>query len=251
MDFQKYKEVEENYDMIPLVWDSNYFGIPSSRLNIRENLKEEDKKNILMFFEKFKFNTISNIGNKQSINFWLGSKTNAFLVDINIQFSKKITFIKNEVFENICIKENLDYNKEIVEIARNSFKYSRFFNDPYLPIEKRYGIYVQWVKSAFKNKEKKFVYLKIENIIVGFLIFSINSQKKEATIELLAVDNKFKGKRIGTLLINKLEQYLQDNNYSFFYVGTQANNIEAINFYTKYGFKHKDITSIYHLWTNN
>ena len=61
-----------------------------------------------------------------------------------------------------------------------------------------------------------------------------------------------KDKSIGTKMIKFLESYLSENfkEIEVIKVGTQSNNIRAINFYTKNGFRVKEIRSIYHYWPN-
>ena len=75
-------------ELLPLKWDTDYFGIKSARVNILDNIDVEEQKEILNFSKKFQFVTISNENNLNKNNYWIGTKTNAFLADINIQLFK-------------------------------------------------------------------------------------------------------------------------------------------------------------------
>ena len=58
---------------------------------------------------------------------------------------------------------------------------------------------------------------------------------------------------IGTEMMMNLEKYIYDNHkddIKYIRVGTQSNNISAINFYVGNGFRVKEIRSIYHYWPN-
>ena len=73
---------------------------------------------------------------------------------------------------------------------------------------------------------------------------------KSAIIELISTRDDMSNKSVGKEMIRSLEIFLITN---FDYietikVGTQSNNINAINFYVGSGFCVKEIRSIYHYW---
>ena len=57
---------------------------------------------------------------------------------------------------------------------------------------------------------------------------------------------------IGKEMMIYLEKYIYDNHKDIkeIRVGTQNNNINAINFYVRNGFRVKEIRSVYHYWPN-
>jgi len=67
----------------------------------------------------------------------------------------------------------LPVNDEILEISRNSYKHSRFFNDPYLNKEKARDVYGHWVQSCFLSENKYFITCYIDSKIVGYILFSL------------------------------------------------------------------------------
>ena len=48
--------------------------------------------------------------------------------------------------------------------------------------------------------------------------------------------------------MRELDSYALKNNFKIINVGTQIENINALNFYIKFGYKIKDIRYIYHFW---
>src|SRR5207302_341896 len=55
-------------------------------------------------------------------------------------------------------------------------------------------------------------------------------------IENIQVSEKFRGKSIGSLLINKLIEYAKHKKYRHIELETQNTNVPAIHFYIKQGF---------------
>lgn len=238
-----------NYKMYPLKWDTDYFGISSGRLNITGKLNENEKEEILLYINKFRFITISNLENCSENNVWIGQQTTAFSTDINVQFKKNNLSRSKENNKNIKIENDFKNNLDILEIAETSFKYSRFFNDPYLPEKEKKNIYVEWIKSSFNKINKHFIYCYTDSgRVSGFILVDIDEKINTARIELIAVGKKYKGNKIGTKLIQELENYLVQRKINNMIVGTQINNINAVNFYVKNGFVYQSCQSIYHLW---
>lgn len=224
-----------------LEWDTNYFNIPSYRINLYTELRNINE--ILDKTQKYKFITIYNYNNNDINNYVLRMLSNCFLADVNVCFEKKINNKENKIVDKkIKIVNNYEGNDKILNIAKNSFKYSRFLNDKNLEQEKSLNIYWNWVKNSLNNKNKYFCLYQDK----GFLLFNIKGSI--ATIELIAVDNKISGNGIGSKLIEGLNSYCIINNIKKIVVGTQLNNIVAQKFYLKNKFEVVQYNSIYHYW---
>ena len=242
-------QTSNRYSISRLDWDSKFFNIEAAKVILKEEISEKDFDDISkkIVDNNFNFITIQNNNNNDKNNYIIRKFDNIFLADINIQFIKKIEYDKKnfESMQNIVINNKMEYNDEIIDIASNSFMYSRFYND--YKLKNGNSIYTEWTRNSFNKKEKYFCYYQKENHILGYLLFSIDKDE-DLVIELIAVDKDSKGLGIGTNLINKIEQYSMNNNIKNIKVGTQINNINAQNFYIKCGFKHLTNNSIYHLW---
>lgn len=238
-------QINNKYDIEKLKWDTDFFGVNSAKVILNNTIDEQDIKEILKKIEddNYEFVTINNIKNNDNNNYILKDISNIFLADVNIQFEKGVEE-KNEIDNNVSIHNNFEYNQEILEISQKSFVYSRFMND--LNLKNASDVYVEWAKNSFDKKDKYFCTYKIENKVIGYLLFSIKDTS--LTIELIAVDNNHKEKGIGRKLINKVEEFAYSNNITNMKVGTQLNNIYAQNFYINNGFRHISNNSIYHLW---
>lgn len=238
----------ETYTCKPLAWDTEYFGIRSGRIDLWEIINEQDEKKILDFSRDYDFVTICNHANIPQNNLFLGTRTSAYLTDVNVQFLLDIQKSQVHEVENVTITERMSPNPRILEIAASAFRYSRFFNDPRLPVDKARGIYHQWVTNAFDKENKYFVMAQENNDIQGFVLVSIDDTT--VVIELIAVDESYRGQHVGTRLLAAVETFAKKSGCSAVRVGTQIDNITAIRFYTGYGFRMTNIASMYHLWAH-
>lgn len=103
-------------------------------------------------------------------------------------------------------------------------------------------------KELISNKE---IYVSIiDNKIVGYVIFCIVEKKnqnpkfryrKQLNIDAMCVDENYRGKGIGTELLNFIKKVGIDNNCTDMYLTVNEENTDAIKTYEKLGMKVKNI----------
>ena len=229
--------------------DTEYFGIPSAKVRLKRPCMHHDlQSKLLEFMCDFEFITIINEGNDQHNNQWLGESTKAFLTDVNLQLCKNAIVEAYNDTGNAIITEKCPKDDQIISIAKTSFSFSRFINDPYLPKESAAGVYADIVKNSFGKSGWYFVSIKDIDIIVGFLLFSVDETTSTSTIKLIATANGYHGRGFGNAMINKMEIYVAQHGIQKIRVGTQANNLNATQFYINHGFTCVKVNSIYHYW---
>jgi ribosomal protein S18 acetylase RimI-like enzyme len=236
------------FEIYELDWDTQYFGISSAKAILKESLSENEINLIINYLSNYEFNTIINCNNDPKNNYWVGNKTNAFLTDINVQFTKQVLQNEQKIKESYKIYDIYQRDTRVLDIAYNSFVYSRFFNDNRLPKDKAKNIYVHWAESAFEKNNQYFILAEDNSKLSGFLLFMIDKNNLVSTIELIAVDSIYRGQNIGKTLINNMEYFVCKKGINLIKVGTQVNNISAIKFYAKNGFKYAGSNAIYHYW---
>ena len=237
----------QKYKIEKLIWDTEFFYMNSAKVILKKEIDKNDLEIIKQHIKegKIKFTTIQNNNNNNVNNRILGTWKNVYLSDINVQFIKKIEEThKNFINNNIIISNNLSKDNNILDISNSSFIYSRFLIDEKLKNGNQ--VYGEWAKNAFNRRDKFFCYYRTNNKTEGFIIFSVDNANSSIIIELMAIENEYRNKGIGTSLINQLENYALKENINYIKVGTQHNNIEAQNFYIKNNFKHHQNNSIYH-----
>jgi len=240
-----------NFQFIPLEWDSRYFGIKCARVNLMGPASEAEQEEIIRLCCEEDFVVLANLHNNNENNLWIGSRTRAFLADINIQLCKQTgtgRSIPAIADSELTICNNFTGYEKLLDIAGEAFRHSRFFNDPYLPAEQAAGIYRQWSRDAFMREDKYFVLCRRKGELAGYLLFSLDKKEGSCLIELVAVARKHTGQGIGRQLLAACEVSCAEQAVSMIRVGTQANNLAAIRLYQSSGFKYSHCNSIYHLW---
>lgn len=236
-----------------LEWDTNYFGVTSGRVTLNETIGNNEWEVISKSLKENDFNIIDNVNNDSTNNLYISKLSGAFVTDINFQFTKEVNAeVKHDTKFDITIQNKLPLNNEILEISKNSYKHSRFFNDPYLNKDKAKDVYGHWVQSSFLSKNKYFIICNIDLKIAGYILFSLDCKNSALIIELISVKEGMENRYIGKEMMIYLEEYVYNNykDIKHIKVGTQSNNINAINFYVRNGFRVKEIRSVYHYWPN-
>jgi len=229
--------------------DTEYFGIASAKVLLNQPcIAIQTQRELIRFMQDFEFITIVNDANDPINNHWLGERTNAFLTDMNMQLNKQVLpdLKYNDV--STTIVDNYPGDRHIIQIAETSFKVSRFLNDPNLPFEKARCIYADITKNAFGKEGRFFIIFKSQDVVSGFIMFSINKLDSSALIELIAIDQNYQRNGIGSSLIRSLEHYASNNGVKSINVGTQFNNIDALNFYARNRYVFIKLNSIFHYW---
>ncbi|MGX9133218.1 GNAT family N-acetyltransferase [Rummeliibacillus sp. JY-2-4R] len=238
------KVIESAVCFIELKWDTEFFGITSAKAVLNNTLSLKEWEELRGKSKSYQFVSIINQYSNPTNAQLIGKDTQAFLADVNIQFSKKLV-ASQEKPENITFHQGLEKNNQIVELA--DFSFSKFIEDP--EFAKRGGekVYKQWLLNAFIKTDKYFALSKNKNgDINGFILYSYNSDR--CIIELIAVSPKEANGGIGTKLFRAIEYKAKQHGSKEINVGTQIRNIGAINFYHKVGCRQTECHQVYHLW---
>lgn len=106
------------------------------------------------------------------------------------------------------------------------------------------------VKENFKEmiQAKEIFVAKIQDEIVGYITFNIKEKnnpsmryRKQLQIEAICVDEKSRGKGIGTELLKYAKKFGKENNCTDIYLTVNEENENAIKVYEEFGFKVKSI----------
>lgn len=100
-----------------------------------------------------------------------------------------------------------------------------------------------------KLKFKQIFIAKLQGKIVGYIAFNISEKinhlmryRKLLSIEAICVDEKNRGKGIGTLLLQCAKNIGKENKCTDIQLAVNQNNRNAIQVYEKFGFKVKGIS---------
>ena len=107
-------------------------------------------------------------------------------------------------------------------------------------------------KSQYKKliKNESIYVVRMDEKIVGYIIISMKDKKaknkkfkdrKYLIVEMMCVDENYRGKGIGTYLLNYVKELAKDNNCTDMYLMVNQENMGAIKTYEKFGFKLKNV----------
>jgi dTDP-4-amino-4,6-dideoxy-D-galactose acyltransferase len=159
------------------------------------------------------------------------------MIDQNAEFS-----IANVVSVNIS-------NNALNDLALLSGNFSRFKLDKELH-HKFEIMYKTWLDRSLKREiASEVLAYQIAGETVGFV--TIKKTGSSSTIGLIAVNNIYQGKKIGTELMRAIEGWCLRNDVCEIDVATQLDNKQACAFYERNGYNIKQIDYIYHYYTNS
>lgn len=140
----------------------------------------------------------------------------------------------------------------VAAIARRSFVYSRFHQDPMIPDVHAYEIKAEWVNNFFSGgRGDGLLVAELKDQVVGFLLYIVQPNQP-VIIDLIAVNPDATRKGIGAALIDHLSSSWHDAQHPVtLHAGTQANNIPAINLYIKKGFRLINAQHVFHYHSNS
>jgi len=157
------------------------------------------------------------------------------LADVNVVFEKCIEDNCNSFFNSIRFAE-LDDQKDIIELAKYSFKYSRFHMDSKILPDHANLLKSEWANNYFLGKRgDSMIVGTYKNKIYGFLLLLVDKEHAVITIDLIAVNSNFRKKNFAREMI-----LFAEKNFSALKkirVGTQLINVPSMNLYESLGFK--------------
>ena len=177
-------------------------------------------------------------------------KAGFFLVDTNLRFEKNISDSPLTADPEVFAATETE-REDIVKIAGDAFKFSRFFLDPFIPETNARASRSKWVDNYFTGfRGEQMLAVKANNCVAGFCqLLRRGDNNDEAIIDLIAVSSNFRGRGLASKLIQNISNFMPGINKII--VGTQAANIPAAKVYEKNGFRLASSTYIFHYHGDN
>lgn len=224
-----------------LIWDSKLLNRKIGELKVDsesppqlETVIEEAKKDEFKYIIcKLQSQQTTLIKLLESLGFYLSDigvtwevKSDKFLYK-NMNESSDIRNIRKII--KIATKKDISVLKEMV---KSLFLESRFYNDPFFSKEEADNIYQMWIENSVRGYVADIVF-HIPN--TGFVTCK-KSSHSTGEIVLIGVKKDFRGKGIGTILIEEAIKWFRMQGINFVSVRTQLKNLNSMNFYLKLNF---------------
>ncbi len=138
-------------------------------------------------------------------------------------------------------------NAELLALAYESGKFSRFLKDQRIGLDKFKHLYKCWINNSCNHSVAEGVILIQEkNIIVGMV--TVGQKNQRGDIGLLAVSPSHLRKGYGSQLVRMAQAYFFKKGIFHVQVVTQKDNHPACRLYEKNYFHVESIQNFYHFW---
>jgi dTDP-4-amino-4,6-dideoxy-D-galactose acyltransferase len=221
-----------------LIWDSKLLNrkigelkIASESLPQIETALGEAKK------DEFKY-IICKLQAQQTALITLLESLGFYLSDIGVTWEvKSDKFLYKNMNESSAMIKIIKIATEkdiymLKEMVKSLFLESRFYNDPFFSKEEADNIYQMWIENSVMGNVADIVF-HIPNM--GFVTCK-KSTHSAGEIVLIGVKKDFRGKGIGTILIEEAIKWFRMQGINFVSVRTQLKNLNSMNFYVSLGF---------------
>jgi len=228
------------HNLRKLEWDSQLFGYP---VGSQVYYSDIDLSSFPSEYSDFR---VVYLTSKEKLNL-------SFFEDVKVYFELELSHMHSDVqpeFKGEVEPYIGKGNQELIALAFESGKFSRFSVDQNFNAFEFEKLYFQWIiKSLSKEIAEEVLLVHIDGIIAGFVSLKINDHLCE--IGLLATSSDFRRQGVGKQLIDASVSFAVRHGKSKLVVPTQLRNLDALNFYGKMGFKESSRDFIYHIWNND
>ncbi len=242
---QKELQTSENFEI--LKWDSEFFGYPVARVNA--NLNDSRVMDDILASMAEKGIHLGYFASPEPLGAVVSDQTPYEFVMADL----KVTYLKElHGFLEVPSVEIKQYEKDVpddqlIHLAIESGIYSRFKRDSHFApgsYEKLYQIWIR--KSVDKTIAKALLTFIAEGSVAGFVTLGIKNGRGD--IGIIAVDEKYRGRRIGSKLMSAAEHWFYQSGYKTVQVVTQGDNKPACRLYEGCGYHRESALFFYHLW---
>jgi dTDP-4-amino-4,6-dideoxy-D-galactose acyltransferase len=237
-----------NDGYIHLEWDTLFFGYKVAKL-FRSDLTTKELQDLLRRLELSDYHLIYWETLPDDFNAMEAAEQNkGALVDIKTTFCTILN--PQNQYENPS--EILNYNApvihpDLIDLAWESGKYSRFRKDPNIRVEQFKELYKLWIEKSVERSfaDEVFVYSTGD----GYKgLVTVRKGVNTTNIGLIAVNLETRGQKIGKKLLDKVKWHTIQLGFQVVEVVTQRENERGCNFYIQNGFNISKEVAFYHFW---
>jgi len=247
-------------------FDSQHFGFPICRLKIcyasvalgrsaMANLVHETLARLLEMrykcvYARVSLNDATTLGALEENNFRTMDILQTLKVDL-----KTATSFANKTRLSVHVRPfHRSDTPRIVQIARETYTPSRFFRDAQLEPDKVRGYYAKWAENCCGGLADSILVAELAGSILGFITVRRISDHNHVfypnggVIDLVRVHPDAQGRGIGMALAREAIEWFRSEGLRTAIIGTEANNVAALNCYIKSGFLAYSCKATLHCW---
>lgn len=221
-----------------LEWDSDFFGFPIAFIEVGLGNERQVKAELDRFLS----------AGCKLIYVFSHKPLDLSDYDSCLADKKRSYILTEPVFKEDGNHHAIFENKSemLYELAYQAGIHSRYRTDPHISEDTFKKLYRAWIDNSIHKGFADYVLACIENDKAVGLI-TARKKKDEISIGLFATDREYRGKGIGSKLIQEIVNIGAKENLQV-EVTTQADNLKACKFYEDKGFQVKEEEYVYHVW---
>ncbi|MEM7262486.1 MAG: GNAT family N-acetyltransferase [Planctomycetota bacterium] len=172
-----------------------------------------------------------------------------FLADYRTTFTRNLT-PASAIPSSVAVERYLEsvVPPELEALAISSAEQSRFQTDPRVPDDVFEELYRRWIHNCVAGTQADAVLVVRgdDNEIAGMV--TVGTKGDRGDIGLIAVDDRYRGRGLGTSLVNAAIDWSHRAGLSRAQVVTQGKNVGARRLYEKCGYTEEKVEPYWHFW---
>jgi ribosomal protein S18 acetylase RimI-like enzyme len=172
----------------------------------------------------------------------------------DVKSHTKVDSSQSNQYDSITIREfdRADL-PALRSLIKRSHTHSHFFRELRFPLERSKELFADWIQKCAEGIAETILIAEENGHILGFCSLLANTSlipyihQRIGIIDFIAVDESAQGKGIGKRLLEAV--FSQSHDKDWIELRTMADNIGAIGFYQKNGFRILSSDPYYHYWT--
>jgi dTDP-4-amino-4,6-dideoxy-D-galactose acyltransferase len=236
-----------------LRWDSDFFGFRIARVYDR-HLRATDLETIFAWCDSKSVDCLYFLADSDDAStIRLVEEYGFHLVEIRITYEGRLKNwhpeTRPKANELLIIRDVQPEEIGILqEIAKNSYKDSRWYFDPRFNEKICQAYFQTWIKNSAEGNADFVLVAELEGELLGYISGNRDRHKPTGTFELTAVKEVSRGLGIGhELFASGLDWYLREGVDRIF-VNTQGRNIPTQRMIQRHGFISMSVQLYYHKW---
>lgn len=236
--------------IIPLPWDSEFFGLKIVRLMLRRSVASDLRMHLE---EQWK----QGVG----LVYWGSDPSDAAsqaaavanrgrFVDHKTVFIRKLEGFAARPSGRYAPRSLPagEWSDELASLAVQIGQYSRFRQDPHFPPESWQRLYRTWMQNSInRTVADDVLVIRDAGHVVAVVTVRVTGSMGE--IGLLGVQEALRGAGLGRVLVNSAMSWCSERQLSHVRVVTQGDNQPACLMYQASGFVVDSVENFYHFWS--
>lgn len=234
-----------------LEWDSGVFGFPVARIPDKGNqdtldaaLKEARRSGVRLAY----------LFSESDESARIAESLNGSLVSERVTFARGVTagqvdsILATANTSSIVERwEGVTPTNELLHLAREAGRYSRFRVDPRVPVQVFEQIYDAWIRNSLtKQIADEVMVIRDRSSLVGLV--TVGAKGERADIGLLAVAEEARGRGLGKALVRASLEWALRRHFREAQVVTQGANLPACQLYMSCGYTIERAENVFHFW---